>query len=153
MDIAQVDPARLSLDLERFVRALRTRIADDPLSQSAAAVLSRLDTDGPCGVTELARAEKVSQPAMTQLVSRLKADGLVARRTAEEDRRTVRVSLTDAGLAALEHRRATRAEKVGAALRSLSDEERRSLLESLPALERLTAALHGGGDERPTDDV
>jgi len=153
MDIAQADAARLSLNLERFVRALRTHIADEPISQSAAAVLSRLDADGPSGVTELARAERVSQPAMTQLVSRLRADGLVARRTAEEDRRAVRVSLTDEGLAALERRRATRAEKVEVALRSLSGAEQRSLLASLPALEHLAAVLHGDDAHRSSGDA
>lgn len=151
---APSDAERLSLELERVVRALRALIADDPLSPSAAAVLSRIDTDGPTGVTALARAEHVSQPAMTQLVSRLHADGLITRGTADGDRRAVRVSLTVAGAAALENRRRIRAGRVDEALRSLGGDRAQSLVDALPALGALTAALHdayvsGTGDAAP----
>lgn len=157
METVPPDADRLSLDLERMVRALRALLTDDPLSPSASAVLSRLDTDGPNGITALARAERVSQPAMTQLVSRLHAEGLVLRGSAEDDRRAVRVSLSPAGRAALDSRRRARASKVGEALRRLDEEERRTLLAALPAFEHLTAVMHDGlsrhedADRRPDD--
>lgn len=155
MTLAQADAERLSLDLERMVRALRALITDDPLSQSASAVLSRLDTDGPSGVTVLARAERVSQPAMTQLVGRLHADGLVNRGAADGDRRTVLVSLTDDGRTALENRRRIRAARVADALQSLDAMDGRALLAALPAFERLTAIMHdgfAGAGRRSRDD-
>ena len=47
------------------------------LSSTAAFTLARLSRDGPCRLTELAAHEKVSQPAMTQLVSRLEGQGSI----------------------------------------------------------------------------
>jgi len=140
------DAVRLSLVIERLVRAFRPLTADDPLSQAAAAVLSRLDTSGPSGVTGLARAERVTQPAMTQLIARLHNEGLVSRAADRHDRRSVVVSLTDAGRTALEHRRARRATRVAQALGELDPDERRAVSLALGAMEHLTHAAHELGD-------
>lgn len=132
---------RLSRVVEQLVRRLRASAAAEPLSQAAASALSRLDEDGPLGVTRLARSEGVSQPAMTQLVDRLAAEGLVERRTPDEDRRSVLVRLTPAGLEALTGRRVRRAARLDERVRSLSGEDRAAIAAALPALERLAEAV------------
>ena len=54
---------------------------------------------GVVGVTELARAAEVHPGAMTRLLDRLEAKGLVARSADPSDRRALNIQLTDAGLA------------------------------------------------------
>ncbi len=54
---------------------------------------------GTAGVTDLARAAEVNPSAMTRLLDRLEAKGLVARSADPADRRALNIQLTDAGLA------------------------------------------------------
>ncbi|GGF30433.1 MarR family transcriptional regulator [Microbacterium sorbitolivorans] len=145
MDFTPTDAARLSLLIEQLVRAIRPLATDDALSQAAAAVLSRLDATGPGGVTDLARAEGVSQPAMTQLVARLNDDGLLSRTPSPTDRRSVVVTLTDAGRAALATRRARRTEFIRDSLMELDGGEQRAIVAALPALGRLVEATRERG--------
>src|ERR1039458_3962245 len=65
--------------LEQLVSMWRRLAVPGELSSTAAFTLARLSRDGPCRLTELAAHEKVSQPAMTQLVSRLEGQGLAQR--------------------------------------------------------------------------
>lgn len=126
--------------IERIVRGLRAAYASGGLSLSAASALLRLAECGPQGVTELARLEGVSQPAMTQLVARLDRDGLVLRAPSDEDRRVVLVDITDRGTAALASRRAARTGRLELLLASLSPDERDLLAAAVPVLERLADA-------------
>ena len=59
--------------------------------------LKKLAT-GTAGVTDLARAAEVNPGAMTRLLDRLVAKGLVARSADPADRRAINIHLTDAGL-------------------------------------------------------
>lgn len=52
---------------------------------------------GRAGVTELARAAQLHPGAMTRVLDKLEAQGLVARVTDPQDRRALHVDLTDAG--------------------------------------------------------
>jgi len=131
---------RLSHVIERLVRGLRASVGSEQLSPAAASALNRLESDGPLGVTRLARAEHVSQPAMTQLVERLVTEGLVERRSLETDRRSVLVSLTDAGRAAIADRRRRRTERLEHDLDQLPPADRAAIAAAIPALERLVEA-------------
>jgi DNA-binding MarR family transcriptional regulator len=64
-------------------------------------VLAEVPADGDCSyrVQELASRVHLSQSALSRLVARLEKDGLVTRGMCSEDRRGVRVALTDAGRA------------------------------------------------------
>jgi DNA-binding MarR family transcriptional regulator len=53
-------------------------------------------------IGEIAAMLKVSSPAATKAVARLERKGLVTRKENEVDRRSVDVSLTNAGMQALE---------------------------------------------------
>jgi len=144
----QSTPAgRLSVVIEQLVRRLRTEAAEGGISPSVAAALGRLHRQGPLRVTELARLEGVSQPAMTQLAARMEVDGLVERTAPGDDRRGVLVSLTAHGRQVLERRRSLRTASLEAMLARLGEEERTALLAALPALERLAgdASEHASG--------
>ncbi len=71
------------------------------LSLTAASTLRNLELNGPRRLTDLAADESVTQPAMTQLVSRLERDGLAERTTDPTDGRVVLVRVTPAGTALL----------------------------------------------------
>ncbi|MFT3886643.1 MAG: MarR family transcriptional regulator [Arachnia sp.] len=127
--------------IARLVRWLRTTTATPEISASAASSLARLNNEGPLGVTQLARSEGVSQPAMSQLVERLHRSGLVDRVVPEADRRAVLVVITDEGRAVLDERHARRAERLAELFGLLDRDDQRAILAALPALERLAAAI------------
>jgi DNA-binding MarR family transcriptional regulator len=143
---------RLAELLTRWIRRAPTE-AD--LSFPAAATLVRLTLDGPHRLTDLAAAEGVSQPGMTQLVTRLEGDGLVRRRADPADRRVVLVEATEEGAALVDRRRGQRAEQLRTLLGTLTASERDSIEAALPALLRLAetgvAAVPASRTASPTD--
>ncbi|MGW0633827.1 MarR family winged helix-turn-helix transcriptional regulator [Streptomyces sp. NPDC002758] len=126
--------------VEQLVRYVVQVSTAGGLSTAASSVLGRLGREGPQRLTELARAEGVSQPGMTQQVTRMERDGLVRRIASTDDRRGVLVEATDAGADLVAQRRAERA----AALRTLMDrldpQEQSAVVIALPALARLIQA-------------
>jgi DNA-binding MarR family transcriptional regulator len=68
-------------------------------SLTGRAVLASLDDDSPVRLTALATANGVSQPAMTQLVSRLEREGLATRLIDPDDGRATLVAISEAGSA------------------------------------------------------
>ncbi|MGI6878772.1 MarR family winged helix-turn-helix transcriptional regulator [Microbacterium sp. gxy059] len=137
MHIEPTLPERLSSAVEQLVSGLREQASEERLTRAWNAALSRLDVQGPLGITRLARAEGVSQPAMTQLVDRMVAEGLAERTVSDADRRVVLVRITDAGRVALGERRERRAARLQEHLDALGDADRDALLAAIPALERL----------------
>ncbi len=66
-------------------------------SLTSALVLAQLDDGGPARISELAAANGVSQPSMTELVGRLQREDLVARFADPQDRRATMVDITTSG--------------------------------------------------------
>ena len=127
--------------LERLTRYLVRMGPRGGLSLTAAATLSALDRTGPTRLTDLAAEGGVSQPAMTQLVSRLQDTGLVVRIRDPEDGRVVLVKITDAGRAAVLERREARAARLADMLSRLDEDERAGLFAALPAIGSLVRML------------
>lgn len=130
----------LSRVAENLVRWLRDGPTAEPLSPPAASILLRLQSEGPMRVTDIARTQRITQPAATQFVGRLENEGFVNRRPCEDDRRSVLVHITAAGSAAAEARRRRRAERLHAHLALISPGERDAIERALPALEALIAS-------------
>ncbi len=133
------DVAQLSITLERVVTMVRRLMPSQPMSLTAVSVLRSLETGGATRLTELATAQGVTQPAMTQLVTRLERDGYVERGGSTHDARVVLVSLTESGGAFLRHRRELRAAHLNDLLDRLPADERAQILAALPALNLLAA--------------
>lgn len=129
--------AELVLVLEHLVTFIRQVSTVGDLSVAASSALNRLGRDGPHGLTELAHAQRVSQPGMTQLITRMEREGLVRRTANSDDRRAVLVEATDAGLDLLERRRAERTEALQHLLDRLDPQDRAAIAAALPALARL----------------
>ena len=131
--------AALATDFERIVGLFRSLSPASGLSITAAATLAGLERIGPQRLTLLAVREGVTQPAMTQLISRLEDAGLVRREASPEDGRVVLVVITDEGRATLARRRATRTERLTSIIAQLDPEHRALLANALPALDALAS--------------
>jgi DNA-binding MarR family transcriptional regulator len=129
----------------RVTRLLLRRTPRD-VSRSEAGVLSLLDR-GAKRITELADLEGHAQPTMTLLVKRLEQRGWVARDRDPADGRVVLVSLTEAGVAALEDVRAAYRAVLRDHLAALPDDRLAALQIATEALESLLDALQQGDFE------
>ena len=114
------------------------------LSLVAAATLATLERGGPLRITQLADAQGVTQPAMTGLVARLHAQGLVGRTGDPADGRSVLVAVTGAGRALLATRRRERAEALAALISRLDRDDQAALAAALPAITRLVSDIAEG---------
>jgi DNA-binding MarR family transcriptional regulator len=110
------------------------------ISRTEASVLKAL-THGPARITELACAERISQPGITFVVNRLQERGWVARGADPSDGRAVLVRLTDVGRATVERQRQATRELVRAGLAVLSDEDVGVLLRAVELLDEVIARL------------
>lgn len=126
---------RLRLAVGRLNRRIRLATNDIPPLQFSA--LATLDKHGPLRSGELAQREAVTAPTMTRVLAALAERGLVTRESDPTDARSVRVSLSSAGIEALTRIRSERTALLGARLARLSDEQRSALVAGLPALEAL----------------
>ncbi|MEV0269302.1 MarR family transcriptional regulator [Hamadaea sp. NPDC050747] len=126
----------LSTTVVRVFTALR-RLSPSGLSLSVASTLATLDREGPRRLTELAGVEGVTQPAMTQIVSRLERDSLAVRTADPGDRRVVLVEITAAGRDLLRRHRTIRSGKVAALLAQLDPRDAAAIEAALPALNAL----------------
>ncbi len=140
--------AALAVDLERIVGLYRSLSPASGLSMTAAATLASVERFGPQRLTVLAVREGVTQPAMTQLISRLEESGLVRREPSPEDGRVVLVVITDDGRATLARRRAVRAERLAGIIAQLDPDHRAALAGALPALDALANVPRA--DDLPT---
>ncbi|MGH1564115.1 MarR family winged helix-turn-helix transcriptional regulator [Mumia sp. DW29H23] len=138
----------LAVALERLTSLLR-HLAPSGLSLTAVGTLATLQRSGPARLTRLAAAEGVTQPAMTQLVTRLERSGLVRREADPEDGRAVLVAITDDGSAWLSNRRTTRTELLSALLADLSPADQQALADARPAFEALTRLVVPSPDAQP----
>jgi DNA-binding MarR family transcriptional regulator len=111
-------------------------------SLTGRAVLASLDDDSPVRLTALATANGVSQPAMTQLVSRLEREGLATRLIDPDDGRATLVAISEAGSALRTQLHQSLDARLVELLSTLSPEEEAALglamRVALPLLRQLT---------------
>jgi DNA-binding MarR family transcriptional regulator len=105
-----------------------------PIAPAQARVLSQLSVGDALTVSALAQSQELAVSSMTEVVGRLADGGLVTKAPAADDRREVRVSITQKGrrrlAEALEERTAMLEER----LETLTAQERERLAAALPAL-------------------
>ncbi|MFL5895619.1 MAG: MarR family winged helix-turn-helix transcriptional regulator [Thermoleophilaceae bacterium] len=134
----RTDPAlvasELRLVLGQLIRRLR---AERRFPLSHAAVLGRLDREGPQSVSDLAAAERVRPQSMAQTVHDMEADGLVERRPDPADGRRALVELTREGDDTLEADRRHREGWIAEAIADLSAADQAILRDAVEVLRRL----------------
>jgi DNA-binding MarR family transcriptional regulator len=132
-----VSPDLIDRALRRFLvlgQAMRRDAETLPVSVAQSAVLSRL-RDGPKTVGELAAAEGVRAPSMTQIINRMEQAGWVTR--SEGPVRGRPVQITEAGLAVAVTVRQERAERLARRCEGLSADDLAALDAALPVLDQI----------------
>ena len=124
-------------DMLRYMRRWPT----GPLSLVHLQVLTVLETEGSVPMGALADSLDVSQASATGIVDRMEQRGLIERRRDDDDRRVIRVALTEAGTRLLAGVAADRRERLGLLLDELSDEELDGFLRGSRALRSARARL------------
>ena len=132
----RIDTAEALDEVTRL--AFRQMATLGPVSFSALATLSALDSSGPCRLTDLAGREGISQPSMTAMVSRLERQGLAERRRDPSDGRIVLVAITGAGQDMLRRRRNARSAFLSSLMGALDPAEQRALANAAAALRHMT---------------
>jgi MarR family transcriptional regulator, organic hydroperoxide resistance regulator len=125
--------------LLQAARRARARVGQLPgeLTLQQSHLLEPLLAGEERGVGELALAAGVTAPTATRMLDALERDGVVVRRRTAEDRRCVRVSLTEAGAERAAAAAAARAEWRAAVFAGLSERERRDAARVLSRLSTL----------------
>ncbi|GAA0579442.1 MarR family transcriptional regulator [Kribbella sandramycini] len=130
---------RLGVDV--VVAAARlTRLASRDVSalpHAAMRLLGRLDELGPTRISELAKADRCSQPTMSTLVQRQEEQGWVRREADPADSRASLISLTSAGLAELERARVEAGAAIAARLRQLPARDLATLEDAVAVMHRI----------------
>lgn len=126
----------------RLSRRLRQTSAVGEMTLSQASVLSLLEREGSATPGALASREHISPQSMGTILISLEALGLVSRTPDPSDGRCLVVSLTGAGLQAVQGARRHREERLARALAdNFTAEEQQMLIAALPLLERLARSL------------
>jgi DNA-binding MarR family transcriptional regulator len=110
------------------------------LSRTEVGVLRAL-TAGPIRITELARREGVTQPAISLLVNRLQERGWVTREADPADRRAVLVAITAAGAEAYDQVRAQYRGLLREEMAKLGPGDVETLAEAVLILDQLITGL------------
>jgi DNA-binding MarR family transcriptional regulator len=129
----------LAHDLRETLGMLIRRVRQEPGPPThIMAVLSRLDREGPAGVSDLAAAQKMRPQSMAQTVREMETGGLVSRRPDPDDGRRAFVELTAEGRKRLKATRAAREDWLAQALDAeLDAAQREQVREALELLQRI----------------
>ena len=115
------------------MNALDEELARDPdlaaleISAAQYVIISVLAKRGVDSAAQLCKDISYDAGAMTRMIDRLEAKGLISRRRCPEDRRLVKLELTEAGVAALPKLRACSVRVLNHFLRGFSQTEARQL--------------------------
>ena len=107
------------------------------LYDTAARLLARLHDNGPTRISDLATAERCSQPTITNHIKRLEVAQLVDRHVEPKDARVWIISLTEAGEQQLATMRASLGTSLQPYLAAMSRKDRKALREGIAAMRRL----------------
>ncbi len=107
------------------------------LSLAAARLLARLQDNGPTRISDLATAERCSQPTITNHIKRLEAAQLVQRHLDPGDARAWIISLTETGEQQLARMRASLGTSLQPYLAALPRRDRKALRDGIAAMQRL----------------
>ncbi|MFI9781620.1 MarR family winged helix-turn-helix transcriptional regulator [Streptomyces sp. NPDC051956] len=123
--------------LLRISQAIRRDAAGLPVTTAQGAVLSLL-SNGPMSIGELARAEGVRPPSMTQIINRMEAAEWVAR--SGPARKGSTVHITALGRRVAEDVRNGRNKILGERMADLTPRDREALLAALPVFDKMFGA-------------
>ncbi|HEX7095562.1 MAG TPA: MarR family transcriptional regulator [Acidimicrobiales bacterium] len=136
--------SHLRISTARLTRTLRQN-DDSGLGPTVIAALATVAREGPLTLGELAAAEQVAPPTITKIANKLVERGFVSREVDPDDRRVVRLEVTEAGRKQLDTYRKRRTTWLAARLRNCTPDELATLDEAARIIDRLTG---GTGEVR-----
>jgi DNA-binding MarR family transcriptional regulator len=150
--MSEAEREAVGIILDRFIEGLfrlmldhhRTQVVEMDLTVVQAQTLTLL-RGAPFSTTRLATSLGISAPAMTQLTDRLVRKQLIERRSADGDRRSVMIALTEQGKRVVDRFRKRRSEVFAEALSRLNDLDRAEVID---ALSKVVDALEGHDENR-----
>jgi len=133
----------LRISVSRLARRLRVErlmpeLAEPALSDTQLAALATLERHGAMSPGDLAEHEKVQPPSMTRVIAALVDWGLVTRAPHPTDRRQVILTVTPDGRSLVQKVRRRKEAWLAQRLAELSPQERATLREAAPILEKLS---------------
>jgi DNA-binding MarR family transcriptional regulator len=152
--VTDLDPAEeLGDELMRTNAALRrlvrrqivppSPIPEPRLRGAQVELLHVVEQEPGIGVAAAAKVLRLAANSVSTLVNQLADAGLLLRETDDEDRRAIRLHLTEAAEGRLDAWRRAKARFVGAGVAKLSLADRSALSRALPAIRALMAHLEG----------
>ena len=133
----------LRISVSRLARRLRVErlmpeLAEPALSDTQLAALATLERHGAMSPGDLAEHEKVQPPSMTRVIAALVDWELVTRAPHPTDRRQVILTVTPEGRGLVQRVRRRKEAWLAQRLAELSPQERATLREAAPILEKLS---------------
>ena len=133
----------LRISVSRLARRLRVErlmpeLAEPALSDTQLAALATLERHGAMSPGDLAEHEKVQPPSMTRVIAALVDWELVTRAPHPTDRRQVILTVTPEGRSLVQKVRRRKEAWLARRLAELSPQERATLREAAPILEKLS---------------
>ena len=133
----------LRISVSRLARRLRVErlmpeLGEPALSDTQLAALATLERRGAMSPGDLAEHEKVQPPSMTRVIAALVDWGLVTRAPHPTDRRQVILTVTPEGRSLVQRVRRRKEAWLAQKLAALSPQERATLREAAPILEKLS---------------
>jgi DNA-binding MarR family transcriptional regulator len=120
-----------------LVRRVRAAAAGHELSLTEAAVMARLDKEGPATTADLARAEGMKPQSMGTTIAVLEEMGIVERKAHLTDGRQVNIALTAKGAAVRKSSGEAKRTWLAQAIAQLDEEERETLFAAGEIIKRL----------------
>jgi DNA-binding MarR family transcriptional regulator len=120
-----------------LVRRVRAAAASHELSLTEAAVMARLDRDGPATTADLARAEGMKPQSMGTTIAALEEMGMVERKPHPTDGRQVNIELTAKGAALRKSVKDAKRTWLAKAITQLDEQERETLFKAGEIIKRL----------------
>jgi DNA-binding MarR family transcriptional regulator len=138
-----------TLALRRLVRRqLRPRTPGPALRGAQLELLRVVEREPGIGVAAAARELYLAGNSVSTLVNQLADLGMLVREPDPQDRRAIRLRLTEAATQRLDRWRQARTEFVASGVGDLTPAQRRVLSQAMPVLRSLMASLEKSGQER-----
>ncbi|MBE7176584.1 MAG: MarR family transcriptional regulator [Mucilaginibacter polytrichastri] len=130
--------AALRGTLTRLIRQLRKQQAASDFSNAEILTMSLLDQYGDMLPSELSALERISAQGISQILNRLQDTQCISRKVEDEDKRKVRVTLTESGRGHLTKTRKIKEKWLIQAMEKLfSPGEIRILQDAIPLMQKL----------------
>jgi DNA-binding MarR family transcriptional regulator len=120
-----------------LMRRVRAAAGSHELSLTEAAVMARLDKDGPATTADLARAEGMKPQSMGTTIAALEEMGMVERKPHPTDGRQVHIALTAKGVAVRNSTKDAKRTWLAQAVAQLDEGERITLFKAAEIIRRL----------------